>query len=181
MQINFPKNTSESDVVFTSAPCKFRLVFVPDLWNPGGGRMFASCSTPLPRPELIVNTKHYVVQVLRVLVRRFKWRHFILHWVKLTTKTFVHTPPPKHRASPPREGTWDQVARMEVTSYKDPPPPPTMDRMTDICKNITLPQTSFAGGKYTRYSRMFVVTELFNTLSQWKLVGYNPWVRSILF
>ena len=29
--------------------------------------------------------------------------------------------------------------------------PPSMDRMTDTCKNITLPQTSFAGGnKYIR-------------------------------
>ena len=24
----------------------------------------------------------------------------------------------------------------------------TVDRMTDACENITLPQTSFAGGKY---------------------------------
>ena len=66
-------------ILFSQEPFRKRLlrvnlalVFVPDLWNPGGGRMFASCSTPLPRPELIVNTKHYVVQVLRVLVRRFK-------------------------------------------------------------------------------------------------------------
>ena len=27
-------------------------------------------------------------------------------------------------------------------------PPPPVTRMTDRCKNITLPQTSFAGGKY---------------------------------
>ena len=27
------------------------------------------------------------------------------------------------------------------------PPPTPVDRMTDACKNITLPQTSFAGGK----------------------------------
>ena len=26
-------------------------------------------------------------------------------------------------------------------------PPPPVDRLTDRCKNITLPQTSFAGGK----------------------------------
>ena len=44
----------------------------------------------------------------------------------------------------PLEGTWDQTAKQELTSYRDLP----MDRMTDTCKNITLPQTSFAGGKY---------------------------------
>ena len=27
-------------------------------------------------------------------------------------------------------------------------PPPSVDRMTAACENITLPQTSFAGGKY---------------------------------
>ena len=38
------------------------------------------------------------------------------------------------------EGTWDQAARQEVTSYRDPP------EQTNRCKNSTLPQTSFAGG-----------------------------------
>ena len=42
----------------------------------------------------------------------------------------------------PLGGTWDQSARQEVTSYRDPPP----CGQTDTCKNITLPQTSFAGG-----------------------------------
>ena len=32
-----------------------------------------------------------------------------------------------------------------------PPTPPPMNRMTDRCKNITLPQTSFAGGNDKRY------------------------------
>ena len=42
----------------------------------------------------------------------------------------------------PLEGTWDQSARQEVTSYRDPSP-----QWTDTCElNITLPQTSFAGG-----------------------------------
>ena len=27
--------------------------------------------------------------------------------------------------------------------------PPPVERMTDTCRNITLPQTSFAGGKYS--------------------------------
>ena len=47
------------------------------------------------------------------------------------------------QAQTPPEGTWDQAARQEVTSCRDPPP----DRMTDTRpENITLPQTSFAGG-----------------------------------
>ena len=41
---------------------------------------------------------------------------------------------------PPGRMTCD--ACLEATS-----PPPTMDRMTGACENITLPQTSFAGGK----------------------------------
>ena len=32
--------------------------------------------------------------------------------------------------TPPPEGTWDQAARQEVTSYRNPPPTP-VDRMTD--------------------------------------------------
>ena len=40
----------------------------------------------------------------------------------------------------PQERTWDQAARQEVTSYRDP------RGQTDTCKNSTLPQTSFAGG-----------------------------------
>ena len=54
----------------------------------------------------------------------------------------------------PPEGTWDQAARQEVTGTRQPdkkwnhtePPLSPVDRMTDTCKNITLPQTSFAGG-----------------------------------
>ena len=41
----------------------------------------------------------------------------------------------------PLEGTWDQAARQEVTSYRDPP-----CGQTNTYKIITLPQTPFAGG-----------------------------------
>ena len=62
-------------------------------------------------------------------------------------------PPPRGRppllGNPPRgrppEGSWDQVARQEVIQvilYGEPP----MKIMTDASENITLPQTSFAGG-----------------------------------
>ena len=43
----------------------------------------------------------------------------------------------------PLEGTYDQAARQEMTSYRDTP---QMYRMTDASENITLPQTSFTGG-----------------------------------
>ena len=64
---------------------------------------------------------------------------------------------------PPPQGTLDQgqtpplppkehgtkITRQEVTSYRDPQsPPPPVNRMTRVSKNITLPQTLFAGGKY---------------------------------
>ena len=39
------------------------------------------------------------------------------------------------------EGTCDQAARQEVTSYRDP------SGQTNTSENITLPQNSFAGGK----------------------------------
>ena len=43
----------------------------------------------------------------------------------------------------PLEGAWDQAARQEVTSYRGPP-----RRKTPVkTLHITLPQTSFAGGK----------------------------------
>ena len=46
----------------------------------------------------------------------------------------------------PIKETWDQSARQEVTSYRDHHPQP-MTRMTHASEIITLPQTSFAGGK----------------------------------
>ena len=44
------------------------------------------------------------------------------------------------------EGTWDQASRQEVTSYRDP-----LCGQTGTCENITLSQTSFAGGKKLNY------------------------------
>ena len=43
------------------------------------------------------------------------------------------------------EGTWDQAPRQEVTSYREPPLLWT-ECLTHACENITLPQTSLAGG-----------------------------------
>ena len=62
--------------------------------------------------------------------------------------------PPGRNMAPgtekPPEGTWDQAARQEVTSYRDLP-----CGQTDTCKNITLPQTSFADGNYKVWNFTF--------------------------
>ena len=56
------------------------------------------------------------------------------------------TPDRDHPDRDPLEGTWDQRQR-HATSKPDKKrhhtetPSPTVDRMTDKCKNITLPQT----------------------------------------
>ena len=60
-----------------------------------------------------------------------------------TETPWTETPRQRPPGLRPPEGTWDQAARQEVTSYRDLLP--CVDRMTDMCKNITLPQTSFAG------------------------------------
>ena len=39
--------------------------------------------------------------------------------------------------------------------------PPPLDRMTDSSKNINLPQTSFAGGKYTKCMQFFLNDQLY--------------------
>ena len=44
------------------------------------------------------------------------------------------------------EGTWDQAARQEVVSYTSP------RGQTNICENIALPKTSYAGGMMFRTS-----------------------------
>ena len=49
---------------------------------------------------------------------------------------------------------------MEVCTPPDPqtnPPGPRLCGQTDICENITLPQTSFAGGKYKIFTSMVTV------------------------
>ena len=53
----------------------------------------------------------------------------------------------------PLEGTWDQAADRKWHDIETPP----VDKMTDICNSITLPQTSFVGGKYTGANAGFPV------------------------
>ena len=61
------------------------------------------------------------------------------------------TEPPPPGTENPLEGAWEQAARQEVTSYRDSPPrPPWAEWLTHACENITLPQTSFAGGNEQR-------------------------------
>ena len=66
-------------------------------------------------------------------------------------------------------------------------PPPPVNRMTNKCKNITLPQTSFAGGnkfihctlpKYHTYqirTRLFLKVTVYQTLwTKWSTSIVNP-------
>ena len=51
-----------------------------------------------------------------------------------------------------REHPWPETPWTETPLDSDSPrqrPPPPVNRMTHASKNITLPQTSFAGGKDT--------------------------------
>ena len=58
--------------------------------------------------------------------------------VAITGSLHTHTP----GTSPPRPGTPPPETRHT-------PPPPRTAFLTHACENITLPQTSFAGGNYT--------------------------------
>ena len=79
----------------------------------------------------------------------------------------TETPYKEHRTrdTDPPEGTWDQEARQEMTSYRDSP----SRAQTDTCKNITLPQTSFAAGKNTSSER-----ELISLSFYW-----GPWLAFV--
>ena len=53
-----------------------------------------------------------------------------------------HACPPSNHACPP----WATTHAPRATTHAPP-----VNRMTNWCKNITLPQTSFAGGKYVQH------------------------------
>ena len=58
------------------------------------------------------------------------------------------------------EGTWDQAARQELKSWRPPPPLPLRtDWLTLAYENITLPQTSFVGGKYQGVAQITLVAQ----------------------
>ena len=50
-----------------------------------------------------------------------------------------------------------------------PPTPPPVNRITDRCKNITLPQTSFAGGKNVNVANLESVTGKLNSVCDCKI------------
>ena len=50
-----------------------------------------------------------------------------------------------------------------------PPPPTPVNRITDRCKNITLPQTSFAGGKNVNVANLESVTGKLNSVCDCKI------------
>ena len=57
---------------------------------------------------------------------------------------------------------------------QQPPPPTPVDRMTDTCKNITLPQTLFAGGDNEKMLCLHVITVSLN-LSDFKALWVLCW------
>ena len=72
-----------------------------------------------------------------------------------------------------REGGWGCLPLGPGGVYHtslSPPPPPWTEWLTDRCKNITLPQTSFAGGKDEEH-----VKELLNE------EGSIEWVLTLQF
>ena len=86
---------------------------------------------------------------------------FLLFWFGGEADSPIGRYPPKvtwdQGQRPPIGGTWDQAARQEVASYRDPP---SVNRMTDGSENITLAQTTFAGGKY-RNNKIKTITTFF--------------------
>ena len=62
-------------------------------------------------------------------------------------RTPPNTGPPD--ADPPSDVTCDTLLGSQ-------PPPPPVDRMADACENITLAQTSFAGGNYLLTQNNFI-------------------------
>ena len=66
----------------------------------------------------------------------------------------------------PQEGIWDQVARQEVALCREPLPMWT--KMTDMCKNITLPQTLFVGGNklFMTNLKFDKMVEIIQTINQ---------------
>ena len=60
----------------------------------------------------------------------------------------VHGPVGVHG---PRGGAWSRGLVVSQHALRQTPP---VNRMTNRCKNITLPQTSFAGGKNAIYYKI---------------------------
>ena len=79
----------------------------------------------------------------------------------------MQTPPPPPYADTP-------VMRPVMHTGKQTPSP---DRMTDACKNITLPQTSFAGGNNTFLNSNYQLMIL--TFSLILNVFFKVWVSSV--
>ena len=58
-----------------------------------------------------------------------------------------------------------------------PPPPPWTEWLTHACENITLPQTSFAGGKYASIHSPSLVTSVCSWCWTGSICLAEVWVR----
>ena len=83
----------------------------------------------------------------------------------------------------PLEGTWNQAARQEITSYRDPYlPPPPLNKMTDTCLwKYYLAQTSFAGVKILLQLEQLVRAHFYvSNCSLWAGPSVIGWILMIL-
>ena len=71
-------------------------------------------------------------------------------------------------------GCWSGDLWCMLGSQPTTPPPTPVDRMTDTCKNITLPQTLFAGGDNEKMLCLHVITVSLN-LSDFKALWVLCW------
>ena len=90
--------------------------------------------------------------------------------------------PPGHRSPRQRpswtETPWTETPWTENPLDRDPPvmwpvmhagtETPPVNRMTHRCKNITLPQTSFPGGKYVTF--LYRTQEMYDGVLMWILL-----------
>ena len=73
-----------------------------------------------------------------------------MHSSRMRTARNSSRPGGLHQTPPPGPGNPPRARHPPPEPGTPPPPeqaPPAVNRMTNRCKNITLPQTSFAGGK----------------------------------
>ena len=95
---------------------------------------------------------------------------------EVSTRHLPGADPPRSRPPSPSEQTPHCKACWDTTCNACWDATPLVNRMTDRCKNITLPQTSFAGGKNSivehtkRQSWHDIYPNITNFVHFWKIV-----------
>ena len=136
------------------------------LWLFAGAKMDLSRISKCPR-----RPKNFFLSIFHCIFMFNKchvWQYFQKLFKKRMHSSMMHTgrggsgTSQPQEQTPPEQTSQDQVPPETRHPPQDQVPPqdqappgtrhppeadPPVDRMTDRCKNITLPQTSFAGGK----------------------------------